>query len=173
MPNSFAQPCKGHCSTSLHFQKTHLKNVIAPSAALPSLLGFSLSSNFLKSLSSPSLSYLIDLLIPQHASTWIHLSWWHGALAARWHANITSSSASQSGISNNALRDTVNCTTQQEVFPGRAQTAKWRTCLSLQQVTHDPFLCRPPSTSNIGSEYCHCHQEQLLHADRAQAGLEN
>ena len=73
------------------FRKFISKNFKALSVALIislSLLGFCLCSDFLKLPSCRSLSYLIDLLIPQHASTRIHLLWWHGALAAAWHANI-------------------------------------------------------------------------------------
>ena len=65
---------------------------------------------------------------------------------------FTSPSASQSGISNNALHDTINCIPfSKEVFPGKAQAAKWGTHLSLWWVTHGPLQCRPSPLDAIGS----------------------
>lgn len=52
----------------------------------------------------------------------------------------TSPSASQSGICNNARRDSINCMPfSEKVFPGKARTAKGGTCFSLWPVTHGPF----------------------------------
>lgn len=159
------------------FRKFISKKFKALSTALTislNLLGFCLSSDFLKPLSCLSLSYMMDLLIPQHDSTRFHLSRWHGALAAGWHANSHQPSASQSGISNNVLRDTVNCIPfSKKVFPGKAQAAKWGTRFSLWQVTRGPFQCRPCPLGDIGSVCRELLWWQHLHTNRAHPATEN
>lgn len=88
----------------------------------------------------------------------------------------TSPSASQSGISNNALHDTINyIPLGKKVFPGKAHAAKLGTSLRLWQVTHGPFQRRPCPRSNIGSICAETlrEREQFLHTGGAHPGMES
>ena len=140
----------------LHFQKIHFKK-------FSKLLALLWQYPWVSWASVSALTFWNSLLVCLFHTWWT--CWFHNMpahesicydgmvpLLQRDMPIVTSPSASQSGISNNALRDTVNCIPfSKEVFPGKAQAAKRGTHLSLWWVTHGPVQCRPSPLDATGS----------------------